>query len=97
MHLSFELNCTKGTLVFNQERFNELRLYIKALEPLPFQLKASRRARWDAAERQSRTPTGVKPEDVVRLPYRKYAPPIVNLNHNVFYNNLINALGYSGS
>ena len=27
MHLSFELNCTKGTLVFNQERFNELRLY----------------------------------------------------------------------
>lgn len=67
--------------------FNELRLYIKALEPLPFQLKASRRARWDAAERQSRTPTGVKPEDVVRLPYRKYAPPIVNLNHNVFYNN----------
>ena len=27
MHLSFELNCSKGTLVFNQERFNELRLY----------------------------------------------------------------------
>ena len=27
MHLSFELNCTKGTLIFNQERFNELRLY----------------------------------------------------------------------
>ena len=27
MHLSFELNCTNGTLVFNQERFNELRLY----------------------------------------------------------------------
>lgn len=27
MHLAFELNCTKGTLVFNQERFNELCLY----------------------------------------------------------------------
>ena len=27
MHLAFELTCTKGTLVFNQEQFNELRLY----------------------------------------------------------------------
>ncbi len=27
MHLAFELTCTKGALVFNQEQFNELRLY----------------------------------------------------------------------
>ena len=27
MHLAFELNGSKGSLVFNQERFNELRLY----------------------------------------------------------------------
>ena len=27
MHLAFELTCSKGTLVFNQEQFNELRLY----------------------------------------------------------------------
>ena len=33
MHLSFELNCTKGTLVFNQERFNELRLYEAGQRP----------------------------------------------------------------
>ncbi len=33
MHLTFELNCSRGTLVFNQERLNELRLYQAGAQP----------------------------------------------------------------
>ena len=63
--------------------FNELRLYVEPLEDLPFQAQAERRERWDRLQNQARSPGGVKPENVVELPYKKYAPPTISLNHTL--------------
>ena len=63
--------------------YNELRLYVTTEEDLPFQVLANRRQRWDEARRQSRSPAGVNPEDLVKLPFRKYAPPLISVNNTV--------------
>lgn len=69
--------------------YNELRLYLKPLVDLPFQERAQRQARWKALERAKALQPGLDydPKEVIRLPYRMYAAPSVQvlhgLNHNI--------------
>ncbi len=71
--------------------FNDLRLYLEAEEDLPFQVLAKRRAKWQQASRQSNQPGRYLEGDIIRLPYRKYSFPSVQVTHS------LNALSMSGA
>ena len=62
---------------------NDLRLYLDTEEDLPFQVLAKRRERWQQAERQSARPGFAEDEDVIKLPYKRFAPPTIRVNHNI--------------
>lgn len=63
--------------------FNELRIYLETEEDLPFQVLAQRRAKWQQASRQSNQPGRYLDGEVIRLPYRKFSYPTIQVNHSV--------------
>ena len=63
--------------------FNELRLYLETSEDLPFEKLAKRQARWEAVRSQTGNRVGTEiGEDVIRLPYKKFMPPVVQINES---------------
>lgn len=75
--------------------YNELRLYMKTLKDLPFEAEAKRKAAWEAVQKaQARQPgLDYDPKDVIKLPYRMYAAPVIQLSHGI--NHLSTPLGAS--
>lgn len=66
--------------------FNELRLYVETEQDLPFQTVAKRRANWETLKNQSRKPEGKIDGPVIKLPYRMFAVPSVQVNHSAQVN-----------
>ena len=68
--------------------YNELRIYMKTLVPLPFQERAQRKSRWDALNRAAGMQPGLgyDPKDILRLPYRFYAAPSLQFTNGITHN-----------
>ena len=62
--------------------YNELRLYMTAREDLPFQQRAKRRARWETSKINQTKPGGIITGPVIKLPYRTFSLPSVQVNHS---------------
>lgn len=69
--------------------YNELRLYLKTLKELPFEAEVRRRAQWEKIQKaQARQPgLDYDPKDLIKLPYRMYSAPALQLSHGI---NLLN-------
>ncbi|MFH1158502.1 MAG: carboxypeptidase-like regulatory domain-containing protein [Pseudomonadota bacterium] len=63
--------------------YHELRLYIKALADLPVQERARRHDRWGTSQSVRKQP-GLEydPKDMIKLPYRMYAAPAMQITHS---------------
>ena len=63
--------------------YNELRLYMKTLKQLPFEAEAKRQAQGAALQKAQAQQPGLdyNPKDIIKLPYRMYAAPVVQLSH----------------
>ena len=69
--------------------FNELRLYLKALEDLPFQSLAARRTRWEKAQMQTSTSrVDLSDPEIIFLPYHMFAAPNIQVQHNLSANKM---------
>ena len=68
--------------------YNELRLYMKTLVNLPFQERALRQSRWEALNRSAKAQPGrdYDPKEIVRLPYRNYSAPALQVTHGMNHN-----------
>ncbi|MEZ0224935.1 MAG: hypothetical protein ACAH83_10300 [Alphaproteobacteria bacterium] len=69
--------------------YNELRLYLKTLKELPFEAEARRKSQWEALQKAQAKQPGLDydPKELIKLPYRMYAAPVVQLSHGI---NLLN-------
>lgn len=65
--------------------YNELRLYLKTLKEMPFEAEARRKAQWEALQKAQAKQPGLDydPKDIIKLPYRMYAAPVVQLSHGI--------------
>ncbi|MDD9900569.1 MAG: carboxypeptidase-like regulatory domain-containing protein [Alphaproteobacteria bacterium] len=67
--------------------FNELRLYLKPLEELPFQARAQRRSRWGQAKQKNTQPgVAYDPDKAIELPYRMFSAPSVTVTQAFSHN-----------
>ncbi|MBV1928199.1 MAG: hypothetical protein KUG81_01640, partial [Gammaproteobacteria bacterium] len=72
------------TLTMN---FNELRLYMDVSEDLPIEARAKRRNAWEKSKLHTKPFVEIE-GDVITLPYRKFAAPTVQVNHNVGFSRI---------
>jgi hypothetical protein len=65
--------------------YNELRLYIKPLVNLPFQDALKRKQEADALKRSLNQQPGLgyDPKDVIKLPYRMFSAPVVQVSNGI--------------
>jgi hypothetical protein len=76
--------------------YHELRLYMKTLTDLPVQERAKRHGRWETSKSDQKQPgLQYNPKDVIKLPYRMYSAPAIQMTHG--YTHAMTAAGSSST